>query len=125
MRWHFTVQTALLLGAMVAAHGADAPPAGRLLASQCFQCHGTQGLAVGDIDSLAGETADEIYDELLEMKYRAGNHIMVAHALGYSDAELLKIAQFLSTLPAGQSSGDNHAGDQSSTHHEDQHDERD
>ncbi|WP_425485618.1 c-type cytochrome, partial [Hydrogenophaga aromaticivorans] len=40
-------------------------PPGRLLASNCFQCHGTNGRGPG-FERLAGESADEIYDELRE-----------------------------------------------------------
>ena len=39
----------------------------RLLASGCFQCHGTNGRGPG-FERLAGESADEIYDELREMR---------------------------------------------------------
>ena len=65
--------------------GWTAPPAGRLLASQCAQCHGTNGQAVGDIDSLRGESAQEIYEEVLEMKYSTKtNDIMHRQAKGYT-----------------------------------------
>lgn len=57
-----------LLMATAGAHGA--PPAGRLLASQCAQCHGTNGQAVSGMDKLAGESEGEIYKELIEMKAR-------------------------------------------------------
>ena len=39
----------------------------RLLASQCAQCHGTDGNAVGDMEELAGESARELLEELQEM----------------------------------------------------------
>ena len=44
-----------------------APPAGRLLAAQCAQCHGTNGNGPG-FDELAGKSAGELYNELREMK---------------------------------------------------------
>jgi sulfide dehydrogenase cytochrome subunit len=40
----------------------------RLLASQCAQCNGTNGYAVGDIDSLAGEEAKDMYEDLMDMR---------------------------------------------------------
>ena len=45
---------------------APASPPGRLLASNCFQCHGTDGR--GGFDRLAGKSSNEIYNELREMK---------------------------------------------------------
>lgn len=47
-----------LLLATAAAHGA--PPAGRLLASQCAQCHGTNGQAVAGMEKLAGYSDAQI-----------------------------------------------------------------
>ena len=75
-----------------------APPNGRLLASNCFQCHGTNGKGPG-FDTLAGKSASKILGELGE--YRSGQEgsgIMARHALGYSDAQLRALAQYLSTL---------------------------
>jgi cytochrome c553 len=72
-------------------------PPGRLLASNCFQCHGTNGKGPG-FDTLAGKPADEIYKELLE--FRAGKEgpgIMAKHSLGYTDAQLKLLATYLST----------------------------
>jgi cytochrome c553 len=75
----------------------------RLLASQCAQCHGTDGRAVGDMESLAGESFQELYDELREMKRRAENgDIMHRQAKGYSDQQLRLIARYYSSL-AGSS----------------------
>jgi sulfide dehydrogenase cytochrome subunit len=95
---------ALLAGASALAE----PPAGRLLASQCFQCHGTNGQARGDIDSLAGESYREILEEMMEMKYEAGeNDIMHSQARGYSDEQLVDIAIYLAGLPdSGGGDGD-------------------
>jgi len=73
------------------------PPAGRLLASNCFQCHGTDGKGDGTFEKLAGKSSGEIYKELVEM--RAENkrgEIMTIHALGYTDAQLRAIADYFS-----------------------------
>lgn len=80
-----------------------APPAGRLLASQCAQCHGTDGGGPG-FDQIAGKSARELYDELSEMKYRRVEGIMDRQARGYTDHQLRLIADYLSALPGG--SGD-------------------
>jgi cytochrome c553 len=78
---------------------AQTVPAGRLLASNCFQCHGTNGKGPG-FDRLAGKSADELYEELQEFKLGREDDggLMSKHALGYTDAQLRAIAQYLSTL---------------------------
>ena len=74
------------------------PPAGRLLASNCFQCHGTNGKGPG-FDKLAGKSASELYKDLAEFRSgQEGSGIMTKHALGYSDAQLRELAQYLSTV---------------------------
>lgn len=71
------------------------PMPGRLLASNCFQCHGTNGNPVGGFDRLAGKSANEIYKELIE--FRSGkedSELMALHARGYTDQQLRAIAAF-------------------------------
>jgi cytochrome c553 len=67
---------------------------GRLLASNCFQCHGTNGS--GGFDRIQGST--ELLSEL--RKFASGDEdpggIMAAHAVGYTDEQLQLIADFLS-----------------------------
>lgn len=73
-------------------------PSGRLLASNCFQCHGTQGKASG-FERLAGKSSADIYEELIEYRSGAEGHgIMAVHARGYTDAQLRAIANYLSTV---------------------------
>lgn len=68
--------------------------AGRLLASNCFQCHGTNGHGM---ESLAGESAREISGELFEMKQKpAGAEMMNVHAQGYTTAQINLIADYFS-----------------------------
>jgi sulfide dehydrogenase cytochrome subunit len=57
--------------------------AGRLLASNCFQCHGTLGL--GGFDKIRGSSADEALEF---MSKPAKGNIMAAHAQGYTTAQL-------------------------------------
>lgn len=74
------------------------PPAasveGRLLASQCAQCHGTDGYSKTEIDSLAGESVGEIVEEMQEMKASNENDIMHFQARGYTDEQIRLIANF-------------------------------
>jgi len=75
------------------------PHPGRLLASNCFQCHGTNGRSQTDIERLVGKSASEIYSELREMRLKNEhpNSIMTKHANGYTDAQLRLIADFFAT----------------------------
>lgn len=85
------------LGLSLAAQAQTAPPAGRLLASNCFQCHGTNGKGPG-FDKLSGESASEIYKELKEFQSgKEGNGIMAKHAMGFTDAQLLSLSSWLAT----------------------------
>lgn len=66
---------------------------GRLLASNCYQCHGTNGS--GGFDRLNG--SDEILEELREFASgrEDANGIMAAHSMGYTDAQMKAIADYL------------------------------
>jgi cytochrome c553 len=92
------VLAAFMLGAMLAGGvSAQVVPEGRLLASNCFQCHGTNGKGPG-FDKLAGKSASELYKELLEFRSgKEGKGIMAAHVMGYSDAQLRALSTYLST----------------------------
>ena len=63
---------------------------GRLLASNCFQCHGTGG--VGGFESIRGGEASEVLEYLGRP---ASNSIMTAHAQGYTTAQLSAIIAYL------------------------------
>ena len=69
--------------------------AGRLLAANCFNCHGTDGHAQAGMTSLAGRNADELYTLLIEFKrdVRPAT-VMHQHAKGYTDEELQRLAQW-------------------------------
>ncbi len=64
--------------------------AGRLLASNCFQCHGTGGL--GGFERIRGGEASEVF----EYTGRTANtSIMAAHAQGFTRAQLDAIVSYL------------------------------
>jgi cytochrome c553 len=86
----------LLLAGSATALAADD---GRLLASNCFQCHGTAGRD-GTFDTLAGESKKEILEELGEMRRKnPRGDIMNAHARGYTPKQLDALATYFSRLP--------------------------
>jgi cytochrome c553 len=96
----FAMLPVLALPVLLASGQAAAQSAGRLLASNCFQCHGTNGS--GGFENIAGESAQEIYEEMKEMQGNPATserekEIMVVHANGYTDAELRLIAKFFAS----------------------------
>ena len=66
------------------------PPVGRLLASNCFQCHGTGGNA--GFEEIRGKSANELLE--YQRKSATGN-IMAAHIQGYTPEQLQQIAAYL------------------------------
>jgi sulfide dehydrogenase cytochrome subunit len=92
---HATLFAALLTAGSTFAQTTSSPP-GRLLASNCFQCHGTNGS--GGFDRLAGETASEIVNELKEMRTKSSPGIMEVHARGYTDAQLQLIGSYFANV---------------------------
>lgn len=77
------------------AQAASSPP-GRLLASNCFQCHGTNGNGPG-FDKVAGKSASKLFKEMKEYQSgEEGDGIMASHALGYNDVQLRELSQWLS-----------------------------
>jgi len=99
MNRFFRVTGAAICAAILSwgAQAQSTPPAGRLLASNCFQCHGTNGRGSG-FDSIAGKSSSEIYKKLKKFQSgKEGNGIMAKHAMGFTDAQLLSISSWLST----------------------------
>jgi len=67
----------------------------RLLASQCAQCHGTNGHAVGDMDGLSDESYKDLFEDLADMQSEdRPEDIMDHQALGYTPDQLGRIAQY-------------------------------
>jgi sulfide dehydrogenase cytochrome subunit len=75
----------------------------RLLASQCSQCHGTNGVSAGGIDSLAGSEYQDLLDKMLDMS-RPGEtgDIMKHQAKGYTTYQMMLIAEYFSQLSEPQ-----------------------
>jgi cytochrome c553 len=83
------------------------PDGARLLASQCFQCHGTDGKSTTDIDSLAGESQNEIISEMREMKAKTKVDLMHYQAKAYTDAQIQLIAAYFASISGGGTSNHN------------------
>jgi sulfide dehydrogenase cytochrome subunit len=96
----FHVIAPVVLAALAAAGTAQAQTAvgqpGRLLASNCFQCHGTNGK--GGFDAINGKSVGEISKKLKEFQAgKEGDGLMTKHAFGYTDAQLTALDKWLST----------------------------
>ena len=70
-----------------------ASTAGRLLASNCFQCHGTNGS--GGFERITGGEAGEIREFRSKI---ANKDIMAAHAQGFTDAQIEALVSYLNQL---------------------------
>lgn len=77
---------------------------GRLLVSQCAQCHGTNGRSVTSWDSITDE-ANELASEMFEE-----GGIMLAQAHGYTTTEIQAMASWLASQPYS-SNDDDHDDD--------------
>jgi cytochrome c553 len=88
----------------------------QLLASQCAQCHGTYGRAVADIESLAGKSAGSLYTDLIEMQMEGpAEEIMEHQAMGYTPAQLQRIAQYYASLSESGRSSSSYSSTESSS----------
>ncbi len=87
-----------LTGAAYAQQASDAElRAGRVLASNCANCHGTLGTAQGAMPSLAGQQKTYIVEQM--RAFRDGKRpatIMHQLAKGYTDQQVELIADFYS-----------------------------
>jgi cytochrome c553 len=76
--------------------------AARSWAASCASCHGTNGRSAGAVPSLAGRSKGDLMvllKEFKEGKRKASATIMHQYAVGYSDAQLERIAQHFSQQP--------------------------
>lgn len=95
---HILIAVVGLLASSAFAQATYVEPTGRLLASGCFQCHGTDGK--GGFEKLAGESKAEILEEMKEYQAKsARKDIMGPHGRGYTDAQIEAIATYFASLP--------------------------
>jgi sulfide dehydrogenase cytochrome subunit len=75
--------------------GAEIDLPGRVLASNCFQCHGTNGYA-GEL-KIGEQSASSIISDINAMKTKdPRENIMNAHARAYTAEEIKLIAEYIS-----------------------------
>ncbi|MEY4713633.1 MAG: Cytochrome subunit of sulfide dehydrogenase [Pseudomonadota bacterium] len=90
---------ALSLSVLMAAAGAQAQPAdamqARSWAASCASCHGTVGKAQPGMESLAGQSKDDLVRKMQE--YKTGRRpatVMHQLAKGYTDEQIDAIAAY-------------------------------
>ena len=91
---------AVMVARHAAAQGTD-PYLARNLAATCTTCHGTSGVSVGGIESLAGQPKDDLVRKLRD--FRAGTKpgtIMPQLAKGYTDAQIELIGSWFAAQKA-------------------------
>lgn len=100
MRRFINIVVPLTFLALSQAASAETVVPGRLLASNCFQCHGTDGRPVAGLAKLAGESASSLYNKMLELRRKTSkDSIMNAHVRGYTDQQLWDLSVYYSQLP--------------------------
>jgi len=73
---------------------------GVMLSNSCAACHGTDGKSPGAIPSINGKSSQFLVSALHD--FRDGKRpatVMGRHATGYSDEEILLIADYFSSQP--------------------------
>ena len=91
-----------LLAACAGAQAQDTNLA-RNLAATCANCHGTHGIAKGEMKTLAGRPAAELIQLMNE--FRSGSRpatIMHQISKGYTDEQIRLVAGYLAALPAAK-----------------------
>ena len=77
------------------------PNLGSSLAATCANCHGTNGMSVGDVASLAGRPKDELVRKMQDFKAgRLQGTVMPQLAKGFSDEQIDVVARWFAAQPA-------------------------
>jgi sulfide dehydrogenase cytochrome subunit len=74
-------------------------PRGTVIASTCYTCHGTHGASPSSIPSIDYIQPERMIDIL--KSFRSGQRassIMGRHASGYTDEEIVEVANYLGSL---------------------------
>jgi sulfide dehydrogenase cytochrome subunit len=76
------------------------PDLGRSLAATCSNCHGTNGVSVGEVASLAGRPKVELVREMQDFKAgRLQGTVMAQLAKGFTDEQIDTLAAWFAAQP--------------------------
>jgi cytochrome c553 len=71
----------------------------RSMAASCANCHGTVGVAQPGMETLAGQTKDDLLKKMLDFKSgKKPATLMHQLSKGYSDEQLEQLATYFSVL---------------------------
>jgi sulfide dehydrogenase cytochrome subunit len=71
----------------------------RSMAASCANCHGTTGVAQPGMETLAGQTKEDLLKKMLDFKTgKKPATLMHQLSKGYSDAQLEQLAAYFSVL---------------------------
>ena len=71
----------------------------RSMAASCSACHGTQGVALQGMDSLAGQKREDLLKKMQDFKSgKKPATLMHQLASGYSDEQIDQLAAYFATL---------------------------
>jgi len=89
------------LGATTVAGQSADPNLGRSLAATCANCHGTNGVSAGEVESLAGKPKDELVRKMREFKQGTKPAtVMTQLAKGYTDEQIEVVAGWFAAQKA-------------------------
>jgi len=96
------VAGALAMLAVAPSEGQPSDPnLGRSLAATCANCHGTNGVSVGEVASLAGRPKDELARKMQDFKAgRTPGTIMPQLAKGFTDEQIDVVAAWFALQAA-------------------------
>ena len=90
-----------MLGAAPSEGQTSDPNLGRSLAATCANCHGTNGVSVGEVASLAGRPKDELARKMQDFKAgRTPGTIMPQLAKGFTDEQIDVVAAWFALQAA-------------------------
>ena len=98
---HLAIAAALAAVTVPALAQAPDPNLGRNLAATCANCHGTNGVSVGEVASLAGRPKDDLVRRMQD--YKKGTvpgTIMPQLAKGYTDEQIALVAGWFAAQKA-------------------------
>jgi len=71
----------------------------RSMAASCSACHGTHGVAVQGMESLAGKPKDDLQQKMLDFKSgKKPATLMHQLSKGYSDRQIEQLADYFAAL---------------------------
>jgi len=96
------IAAAFALAASVASVGQETSSRlGRSLAATCSNCHGSNGVSVGEVASLAGRPKDDIVRKMQDFKAgRLQGTIMPQLAKGFTDEQIDVVAAWFAAQPS-------------------------